>query len=1272
MLQQRSRFAARHAERPRLAPAWLIALFAATVVLVLVFLYPRRDLERRLTDDPDTALSLAYLDNLLRGEPDNPRLRLLLARHQLKVGELAEAKRTLQAALTAGDPGIRRAARWLQWQTVEAEWKALPAADRARRDELGETLRLGLHELAREEWPLEQKILLGAKAYEHGEYALGSALYRAAAQAAPDGATAAALFETSARRALAAGDYRGSAELNLLARRSTDDPHAARGYFLAAIEALQAGNLPLAALETAEREIDGLDNDTEILYLMVKLARAAGRPDVADRYVRKLLRIALLRQWQRLRIARAWGPGEFLRVTASARTQGPGIPFDDKLYSLGYDVFLENGKLEDAWRVAQSAVRQAPDSVAWRERLARVAEWTGRAEIALENWYKVAQATQKDEAWQAVLRLAPGLFDDVALAAALRHRLARGPQEPHLVQELVAAYERQGKPELALAYLQELGRRQPAAEWLLLEAELAERMGQTELAIASWQRLFADERQLSPSRAMHLAVLLLLQGRGSEGLAWLEKAQGQASLKNKEDADYWRLTGELQEAAGKDAAALQAYRRLVDSEFAQRGDYDALLRLLTDGQPLQAARLAALAWRKYGDRRYLMQAMGLYVAQARWTEFGELLRELKSDTPAQKKRWQALQNSPEFLRMLAAYERHTGHIARASRLLEDALRLAPGSAELAQALIWLHIDANDSLTLRRLLDVHEAEWAKNATLHDALAAAYQALSLPQVALARYLTPRLGEHRNDFLWLMNYADALEQNQQSDRAWRLRRQLLMEEWRKLGLANPDDLAARRQWLRDTGLDSVRRVARARLLLQQNAGDGGLAALRELLRLDRDAERNLSDAAAETAIGWLQERAEYTAERGFLWERYARSRSKPANRLLWAEATLALAEEDRAEGGQLLATYDERLPRYDRVNLARSIDALRYAQSAAFEAQERQENDEPLQLQLSESLLAFSDHAGLAVGARELGGLNERPASVDYHLAIDPKLTLDFSLGQIRRDVTDANLLQRAPDENLLGVGLNIRHDDGETRLRAERRRSFDDYSPFQLERRQRIDDRLSLTASLGHRLPSQESIPLRIAGMKDQAAIALAYRATRLDRLSLEHAWERYRLQSGAALGSGSHTTLSYSHTYRQESRDFEIGAFWSRHRFDRQAIDSAAGGFFDRYVPNAQKADYGSASGLPGNYFVPDSFVFYGIRASTDLRFEREYTRAARPYASLGLTHHSVLGLGYDLRLGLAASVLGADHLALGWGIAKAGTQSGGTIRDLFLTYRLHY
>mgnify|MGYP000166763533 CR=1 FL=1 len=53
---------------------------------------------------------------------------------------------------------------------------------------------------------------------------------------------------------------------------------------------------------------------------------------------------------------------------------------------------------------------------------------------------------------------------------------------------------------------------------------------------------------------------------------------------------------------------------------------------------------------------------------------------------------------------------------------------------------------------------------------------------------------------------------------------------------------------------------------------------------------------------------------------------------------DITLALAEEDRAATGQLLETFDQRLPRYDRVNAAAAMGDLRRAQAAPRAASPR----------------------------------------------------------------------------------------------------------------------------------------------------------------------------------------------------------------------------------------------------------------------------------------------------------------------------------------------
>lgn len=1279
MLLPRSKLAAQRPDRPYLAPLWLLLLLGGLIALALILIYPQKNLVERVSQAPDSELSRDYLLNLLRTDPNNPKLRLLLARQDLARGNLNALRDTLRPALNAGDPELHREALWLLWLAGEREYTAEVQQDQrnARRKELARQLKA----LSNENWPDERLIEIAGKAFTFGESTSGIALFDQLARRSTNSVATANTLIDAARSALANGNYRGSAELYLLARKKTTNAAQAKRCFLSALATLQSGNQLSDALFLAERDIGELADDSETLFYLTNLARAAGRPDVADRYVRKLLRLSLLRQLEQIRLAAEHGGAlpqkaafrQVDRSTDNPERQGPQIPFDDKTYTLGYEVFLENKKLGDAWKVAASAVRQVPENLLWRERLARVAEWTQRPAMALDNWLHLARQTQRDDAWQAVLRLAPGLFNDEALVAGLQYELARRPSDSKLLREIVAAWERQGEPKKAIAFLAQLNRQHDSPFALEMQADLYERAGDPKASLETWQRLLGKPEQITAQRALRAAIQATLLGHYRQALDWLDKARTQDSADAGLNREFWQLLARLAEFEQREGLAVDAYTKLTAGPDAEEGDFDTLRQLLAATHPLEAARVAAASWARFERPAALLEALNLYAGQQQWAAMGALLKQLDPTPNATRHALAALRKQPDFLRLSALYHQSNGQLELARKELSAALQLAPGVRDIQQSMLWLLIDSNDAPALRRLLASRESEWRADSSLHDALGAAYLALSRPKVALDRYLTPHLAAHQNDFLWLMNYADALDQNQQTDRSWRLRRHLLSQEWQAAQPAansavdaRNKAISTRRTWLDNDQIDATRRLARARLLIAQRDGDTGLDALRELLRLDRGAEQKYSNAAVESILGWLQNAGEYSAERGHLWQQYSRSLSKPVNRPLWAEISVALAHDDGTALGQMLDEAGERLPRYDRINAARRIGDLRSAQSDAFDTQDQQSDDDPLHMQLTESLLAFSDHAGGALASRDLGAFSEAQASVEWHLALTPQLSLDVQVGRIQRQKVDEAVIRNVPDERFTSLRMNWQERGEQFSLLAEDRHSLSNYQPRQIEYEHRIDDRLSLRIGLGQNLPSQDSTALRIAGMKDRFSAGLNYQLSRLDRLSLEQFSERYALQTGSAIGRGQHTSLVFAHALRQESRDLELSAFWSAHRFSRED------NYSDAALLPLLPASIANLGELRPDFFLPENFNFYGLRLSTDMRYEREYTRAIRPYASLSRTWHSELGPGYDVRLGLAGSLLGADHFSLTWGQARGGPQTGGLTRDLNFNYRMHY
>lgn len=1255
MLLQRSKLAVTQVERPRLASPWLTALLGLCVGGVLVLSFPQQTLLARVRNLPPSSLTDSYLANLLRTAPGDYELRLLLASNQLRQNQFARARETLQPLRAVDEPALRHQAAWLNWQSLQVE-QGLLAADNPRRAVLDAAMRRELRLIDITALPPEQILDMARSAYALGETTLaGQLLERVAAKR--DGMNP-HWYATFASEALMRGEYRAAADLYQAARTVARSRSEEKAFFRLAVAALQAANRPRDAITFADEHIDGLDDDPDILYQLATLARAARRPDLAEKYARRLLQLSLAEQWRRAQWAAASGVQLRQVGTSTLPAAGgvPGLPFDARAYLLGYDIFVENGKLEDAYQIAAAAVRQRPRNAAWRRRLAEVAEWTGRPAEALGHWQWLARSQGGIDAWQAVARLAPGLFDDAALVEALRYLEQRQPGDARRLERMVAALERLGEPREALALLQRAWQRstEPArsSAYLRQLADLSERLGDMPLAIDYRRRLLAAEG--GAGHRLALAGLLVTGNRPKEALDVLTAglaAAGDGAEGAALGSDYWRLLGDLAGRLQRDDLALRAYRVLAARGDATVGDAEGHYQLLAGEDPAAAGRVALANWQRFGRSFDLLRALDHLAAQGDFDTMVALLTALRPEQRA------ALADDADFLRLSAVVHAARGDRAAAGAQFDAALMRAPDATAVRQAVLWWAIDSNDATALRSLLDRYEARWQADPDLHDGLAAAWLTLSLPQRALDRYLTPHLASRHEDLLWLMTYADALEQNGEAERAWQLRRQLFI----RLG-------AARRTAapLRAADLVIPAALARARLVLTMQPGDPAWHLLVELANSATAprttdapaASRPLSPAARELLLAGQLSLGDSSAARGWLWQQYARHLSRPR----WTELALALADNDLAAAGELLARHGEALPRADRIPAAQRLGAGDLAAADAFAAAEVQGHDAALHLQLVDNLLASADAVGLAYTRRDLGGVDEWTRGGDWHAALTPRLALDLELANIDWTVRDATVFATLPaGEERLGARLTWHTPLQRVELQAMHRQGAESTTGFALRGERQLASDLRLGVGAGVHLPASESTPLRIAGMSDRTGVDLLWQVSGRDRLRLEATRDRWRLQDGRPLGEGRLLRAEAGHGVRLAEPDLDASVFWSDLASTRTTLTPPL---------NPLAADATADSG----FFVPDGFRFYGLRLSTGLRHaqERYAGRGLRPFASIATTRHSTLGDGYDLNVGVASTVFGADHLQIGTTIARNGTGSNASSREFRLTYRLHY
>ncbi len=1239
MLLPRSAQTASLKPRERLFPWWTMALFGLGIAGALLLFFPQRWLLSQVEQThPGDRLSTEYLEALIRSQPGDTALRLALARQYLAARQWPAADRTLQPLLDASDPEPRSAARLLAFDSLAGQLAATQEGAGERASLLQQLWQLARHSaLTSSRWLTLANLAEGQQQAGIAEFA-----FRKLTEIHPDQALL--WLERSAVLQLAQGHYQSAADRYFRAMQQAQGRSRQRHFFLQGMRSLQSGNLLPEALASARRYGGPLRDDRDTLVFLIQLCRAAGDLNEAERYARRLLKMSLWQELQRALALQQALPADtdhWQTVTAT----GPLAPFDEEAYRLGFDVLLANRKLQDAQQVAERAVSQQPDDLSWRKRLAQVAEWNQQPALALQHWLLLARRGGSHEAWQAVLRLAPGLHDDDALLAAWQHQAERGALTEVQWRLLVDLYERNGEPLAAARYLLQRHRTRPQAMLLELAGDLLQRSGEDEQAIAAFQQL-ARDNGLTPELALKIATLQYSLGGLADAHATLRRAQ---PLAEHAPDSYWRTLARLAWQLQDRHTAVSAYRRLIDRQGYTRADLEQLINTLESDQPASAALLAERLHREFGSPRHILLALLLHGQLGQWPAAARLLAGLD---PATR---QALAAEPAFWSISAQIHHQSGQQSQALAAAEQALALTPADPANRQALLWLLIDYRRHGALRRQLLAWLPDARQDPGYRESYAAGWLSLGEARKALPWFTALTSSKH-SDPLWLMNYADALEQAVEPDLAWRIRRHL----WQ--GLL---DQPARRP---DLPL-----VQQARLALQFAPSGHSAGIMRQLLRQDTASGPATPEGAqaAELTLAWALSTEQDHAARAWLLTRYAAQQQRPH----WAELSLALQAHDTPQLQRLLDGPLSTLPVNDAIEAARLLKRNGQATQLAFDRLDTLDHDAATHAQLAETVLAQTSQIAIRLDQQRMGGVRHAGQVLAMTTAITPALRFSLELGQRQQSLRAGGPFPLPPDPlpdlnpaiparlTHWQADWHLQDATGSTRVTLGQRNPAQPLTSLLLSRELRIDRMLDLQLSAAANQPVEYSDRLWALGNKHLVQAGLRFKPDRLDYFSLS--WRQEQLSSlmRADLGRARILQWELGQRFRTEYPDWTLRLSGYSNRFRPQPFD------FARLASNLPTA-------LPDDeldrWLLPTDSSAIGLNIGFGQQYADDYTRAMRPYGDIGVSRSRNADLGYNWLLGIAGSVTGTDHLSAWFSGSRTRNSITPDSSTIGLTYTLNY
>ncbi len=706
--------------------ARVMAIFAAALVLILVWLLPREQTFRTMlaTQQADR-VSIAYARLLLGISPEDEELRQLLASQYYQLGEIEDAwdvikdrsgdatlldVNILQRITYAHKPGESRT----EWQH-----RLLGALKTAASNDLIDTENLG--ELARVASSLDQPRLAAG---------LRERIYAASGKPV---------------------DLRRAAQ------------------------AWVAANAPQHAVNLLLR--DGLPADESLIKLAISSALATGDPSISMSIVESYLvanpiddpdakkpSTELVRYFIRATLAsnKASAVPQLLAMLPPAETLSLSQATEFA------SAAVASGELGLAKTFIERALSIESNDAQLIRRLAQVYEWSGQPEDALQMWLRAADHSADQENLGRAWRLSKDLYH-YQNAARLLGKLG---ETRRLTDEEVAvlrlAWEQHGDPDAGEVVLISYTGRWPEHRqgWQELIALQTNNL-QLRSADAAWSR-FNLHHSISVVENQAWADIKWRRYRPEEALDKLLQREPVGP-----NSAYWRQLAAYAWFLDKPGLASRAMEtRLAEGEALNNFEMGQLIQGSSWSNPEMVAVHAASAWERQPENLdFLLTALYAALGAGNTATADELFNKALGNDDIRE----SLLKNAAFWTLRANHLQQEGDPKGAQLALHRALSLDPSNIELRANQLWMNIAQNELRSLRKNINSLLVVAEQHPVLWAPLASGYAQLQEHKQATP-WFNRALQINTTDIGLLLAYSGSLEALGWRDPAYRLRRHSL----------------------------------------------------------------------------------------------------------------------------------------------------------------------------------------------------------------------------------------------------------------------------------------------------------------------------------------------------------------------------------------------------------------------------------------------------------------------------------------------------------------
>lgn len=726
------------------------ALISMVVVisLTLALLFPREAFfsDPTYVSSPD-AISIAYLELLLKSDPSNTELRLSLARQLYVTGQLKRAAKIISLLLIDTPAKFRGRIYNLNIKLIAQQYFA--SKGKIRRI-LFSRLQTAFHQASQAASTLAELKAVYKMASRWAAPTTQMFIIKNIIQLASIPRQKVSWMLKAANLSLAQNHLANAT--NWLERAYNNSTSSNNKSQLATwlLKTLLATGNPSKALQKTPYYIRQNPHSRTLLQLAISIARQTGRTDLQDRW-----------------------------LSEGTRLEPNNMDYNRALMQLK----LATGELKSAAHLADIRLQHPPLTIQERTHIARLYEWSGQPGKALKQWYwlTVYTSSPSNEAEQRALKLAIGLFHYQQATRIYEHLAKRRLLTLAEQKELNGLYLIQGQTNKVETNYKQYLKQHPQQKdvWAAL-AGLYVSLHQLPRAAMTYETI--DKRfGLTHKQLIDLSNIYWLLGEPEKAQAkLLTYSKSEKTDKSGNNNAYWKARSEMAWFLDDTDKIDDIYNFLLSRDKKQPvtlSIFKQLMILYAGNKKYdKSTRLAMLGWQRSFKPQFAINALNYASAQAskthQWDYAGQIARQINNS-----RHTAVLQKSSQYWQLLANIARQQQQLPRATDYLQQAVVLSPNNINLELSLLWLLIEQNkkENPELRTALINSVARFGQNPYLFDAQASGWSALGRYDIAV-RWYRQSLPKHHQDWPWLLNYAYALQQNGQTSAAWKVRRYTL----------------------------------------------------------------------------------------------------------------------------------------------------------------------------------------------------------------------------------------------------------------------------------------------------------------------------------------------------------------------------------------------------------------------------------------------------------------------------------------------------------------